>query len=129
MRCQAAERLSGSHLPHGDPFLQETPVDDTRLVTCQVTKCGAGEAVRQGFPTSIDVTLSGAFNAPCQPAELGMMALFAILSVHNDYATVVTPLSYKRRPKATVGGGVRKLESRLAGEEIRLHTHPYTRSH
>src|SRR5215216_4599565 len=52
-----------------------------------------------------NVTLSGAFNAPCQPAELGMIALFAILSVHNDYfATVVTPLSYKRRPMATVEG-------------------------
>ena len=41
---------------------------------------------------SDDVTLSGAFNALCQPAELGMIALFAILSVHNDYfAIVVTP--------------------------------------
>jgi hypothetical protein len=41
---------------------------------------------------SNDVALSGAFNALCQPAELGMIALFAILSVHNDYfATVVTP--------------------------------------
>ena len=41
---------------------------------------------------SDDVTLSGAFNVPCQPVELGMIALFAILSVHNDYfATVVTP--------------------------------------
>ena len=39
-----------------------------------------------------DVTLSGAFNAPCQPAELGMIALFAIISVDNDhFATVVTP--------------------------------------
>ena len=39
-----------------------------------------------------DVTLSGAFNAPCQPAELGMIALFAIISVGNDcFATVVTP--------------------------------------
>ena len=42
--------------------------------------------------TSFDVTLSGAFNASCQPADLGMIALFAIISVHNDYfATVVTP--------------------------------------
>ena len=41
---------------------------------------------------SRDVILSGAFNALCQPAELGMIALFAILSVHNDYfAIVVTP--------------------------------------
>ena len=39
-----------------------------------------------------DVTLSGAFNTPCQPAELGMIALFSIISVHNDYfAIVVTP--------------------------------------
>ena len=39
-----------------------------------------------------DATLSDAFNAPCQPAELGMIALFAIISVHNDYfAIVVTP--------------------------------------
>ena len=39
-----------------------------------------------------DVTLSGAFNAPCQPAELGMIALFAIISVDNDhFAIVVTP--------------------------------------
>ena len=39
-----------------------------------------------------DVTLSGAFNAPCQPAELGMIALFAIISVDNDhFVTVVTP--------------------------------------
>ena len=38
-----------------------------------------------------DVTLSGAFNALCQPIELGMIALFAILSVHNDgFAIVVT---------------------------------------
>ena len=47
-----------------------------------------------------DVTLSSAFNAPCQPAELGMIALFAIISVDNDhFATVVTP------------EGVRRLES------------------
>ena len=39
-----------------------------------------------------DVTLSGAFNAPCQPAKLGMVALFAIISVDNDhFAIVVTP--------------------------------------
>ena len=39
-----------------------------------------------------DVMLSGAFDAPCQPTELGMIALFAILSVHNDYfAIVLTP--------------------------------------
>ena len=36
-----------------------------------------------------DVTLSGAFNAPCQPKELGMIALFAILLVHNDYFAIV----------------------------------------
>ena len=39
-----------------------------------------------------DVTLSGTFNVHCQSAELGMIALLAILSVHNDYfAIVVTP--------------------------------------
>ena len=58
-----------------------------------------------------DVTLSGAFNAPYHPAELGMIALFDIISVDNDqFATVVTPLIYKRRPMALVGG-VRRLES------------------
>ena len=36
-----------------------------------------------------DVTLSGAFNAPYQPVELGMIALFAIISVHNDYYGIV----------------------------------------
>ena len=41
---------------------------------------------------TIDMTLSGAFNAPYQPAELGMIALFAIISVDNDiFAIVVTP--------------------------------------
>ena len=41
---------------------------------------------------SDDVTLSGAFNALCEPAELGMRARFAILSLLNDYfAIVVTP--------------------------------------
>ena len=40
----------------------------------------------------LDVTLSGAFNAPCQPAELGMIELFAIISMHNDcFATLMTP--------------------------------------
>ena len=39
-----------------------------------------------------DVTLSDAFNAACKPAELGMIALFAIISVDNDhFAIVVTP--------------------------------------
>ena len=38
-----------------------------------------------------DVTLSGAFNALCQPAELVMIALFAIISVDNDhFAAMVT---------------------------------------
>src|SRR5215216_2860611 len=105
MRCQAARWISGNHFPHVDPFLQKAPTDDTRPATCQVTKIGAGEAAQQGLPGNTDVTLSGAFNAPCQLAELGMIALFAIISVHNDhFATVVTPLSYKRRPMATVEG-------------------------
>ena len=39
-----------------------------------------------------NVTLSGAFNEPCQPAELGMIDMFAIISVDNDYfAIMVTP--------------------------------------
>ena len=39
-----------------------------------------------------DVTLSGAFNAPCQPVELCMIALFTIISMDNDhFATVVIP--------------------------------------
>ena len=60
---------------------------------------------RKACRASNNVTLSSTFCAPCQPAEVGMVALFAILSVHNDYfATVVTPLSYKRRPMATVEG-------------------------
>ena len=32
---------------------------------------------------SYDVTLSGTFNVLCQPGELGMIALFDILSMHN----------------------------------------------
>ena len=39
-----------------------------------------------------DVTLSGAFNALYQPTELGMITLFVIISVDNEYfAIVVTP--------------------------------------
>ena len=42
------------------------------------------------------MTLRGAFNEPYQLAELGMVALFAIISVNNDhFATVVTPESIK----------------------------------
>ena len=36
-----------------------------------------------------DVTLSGAFNVPYQPTELGLIALFAIILVHNDYFAIV----------------------------------------
>ena len=60
----------------------------------RVKRAGAKLAKQPGKAcrATNDVTLSGAFNAPCQPAELGMIALFAILSVHNDYfAIVVTP--------------------------------------
>ena len=48
---------------------------------------------RQVLPGYIhDMTLSGAFNAPYQPAELGMTTLFAIISLDNDhFAIVVTP--------------------------------------
>ena len=38
----------------------------------------------KAYRASNDVTLSGTFNALYQLAELGMIALFAILSVHND---------------------------------------------
>ena len=38
-----------------------------------------------------DVTLSDAFNAACKPAELGMIALFVVISVGNvHFATVAT---------------------------------------
>ena len=74
------------------PFPTEEPTDDIRPVMCQEGRCGAGKIARQALPVPSDVTLSGAFNAPCQPAELGMIALFAIIPVHNDYfAIVVTP--------------------------------------
>ena len=60
----------------------------------RVKGTGAELAREPGMPcrATSDVTLSGAFNAPCQPVELGMIALFAIISVGNDcFATVVTP--------------------------------------
>ena len=60
----------------------------------RVKRAGAELERYPGKPcrATSDVTLSGAFNAPCQPAELGMIALFAIILVDNDYfATVVTP--------------------------------------
>ena len=60
----------------------------------RVKRTGAELAGYLGRPCRVpsDVTLSGAFNARCQPAELGMIALFAIISVDNDhFATVVTP--------------------------------------
>ena len=56
-----------------------------------------------------DVTLSG-LNARGHPAELGMIALFAIISVDNDYFAIVVTQIYKRRPMAPVGG-VRRFES------------------
>ena len=68
--------------------LQMTPV-----LRC-VKRTGAELARQPGKPcrATSDVTLSGAFNAPCQPAELGMITLFAIISVDNDYfAIVVAP--------------------------------------
>ena len=64
------------------------------LVLRRVKGTGAKLAKQPGKPcrATSDVTLSGAFNVPCQPAELGMIALFAIISVDNDhFVTVVTP--------------------------------------
>ena len=64
------------------------------LVLRRVKQAGAKLAKQPGKAcrARCDVTLSGAFNALCQPAELGMISLFAIYSVHNDrFATVVTP--------------------------------------
>ena len=69
-------------------YLQATPV------LRRVERAGAKLANQpsMAYRASCDVTLSSALNALCQPAELGMIALFAILSVHNDYfAIVVTP--------------------------------------
>ena len=60
----------------------------------RVKGTGAKLARKPGRPcrATSDVTLSGAFNAPYQPTELGMIALFAIISVDNDYfAIMVTP--------------------------------------
>ena len=68
--------------------LQMTPV------LRRVKGTGAELAREPGRPSQAtsDVTLSGAFNAPCQPIELGMITLFAIISVDNDhFATMVTP--------------------------------------
>ena len=64
------------------PVLRRVKQADVKLAKQSGKACQASD----------DVTLSGAFNAPCQPTKLGMIALFAILSVHNDYfAIVVTP--------------------------------------
>ena len=66
----------------------------TTLVLRRVKQAGAKLAKQPGKGCWVycDVPLDDTFNALCQPAELGMIALFAILSVHNDYfATVVTP--------------------------------------
>ena len=63
-------------------------------VLSRVKQAGVKMARWPGKPcrATNDVTLSGAFNAPCQPAELGMIGLFVIISVDNDYfAIVVTP--------------------------------------
>ena len=60
----------------------------------RVNGTGAELARQPGKPcrATSDVTLRGAFNAHCQPAELGMIALFAIISMDNDhFAIVVTP--------------------------------------
>ena len=60
----------------------------------RVKQAGAKLAKQPGkaCQASDDMTLIDAFNAPCQPAGLGMIALFVILSLHNDYfAIVVTP--------------------------------------
>ena len=55
-------------------YLEMTPV--LRRVKKAGTKLGKqpGKACR----ARCDVTLSGAFNALCQPAEVGMITLFAI---------------------------------------------------
>ena len=47
VRCQAAKCLSGSHLPHGNHFLQEKPTNDTCPAMCQASRRGAGEIARQ----------------------------------------------------------------------------------
>ena len=60
----------------------------------RVKGTGAELARQPGKPcrATSDVTLSGAFNAPYQPTELGMIALFAIISVDNEhFDIVVTP--------------------------------------
>ena len=63
-----------------EKYLQATPVVQ------RVKRAGTKLAKQpdRAYRASYDVTLSGAFNALYQPAELGMIALFAILSVHND---------------------------------------------
>ena len=68
--------------------LQMTPVLRRVKGTCAELAMQPGKPCR----ATSDVTLSGAFNAPCQPAESGMITLFVIISVDNDYfAIVVTP--------------------------------------
>jgi len=49
VRCQAAKRLSGSHSPHGSPFLPRKPTDDTRPMTCQTSRRGAGKIAWQAL--------------------------------------------------------------------------------
>ena len=69
-------------------YLQTPPV------LRRVKRAGAKLAKQPGKAcgASDDVTLSSAFNALCQPTELGMIELFAILSVHNDYFAIMVTL-------------------------------------